>query len=100
MIKTSVKQFKAEHPIVYRVLSKMCEFAKLPVKVLEELYAFEQFTWTSTQENKFKEWLENELRNDSKLRRMFMKFPQNTKTAIKKVVSEFNLNYGFRTKEE
>lgn len=83
------------------VLKKQCEFAGINYNLIDfkskTWYSYNQ--WSKENESKFKEWLENELYTNTKIRKTIMQIPTKNKKLIKKCVDMWNLNYGFETKD-
>lgn len=82
------------------IFKKQCEIAGVDFATLDFKNSdwFTDNTWTQEQEDTFKEWLKSWLRADKKRLAEVAKFPNlmNDKR-LKGLVSEWILNYGFKT---
>ena len=58
-----------------------------------------QHTWTTDEENRFKQWLVHEIYNNTKLRKATMHFPIRNFKNIEMAVEMFMLNYGWRVSD-
>jgi len=83
-----------------KVLRKMCE----AVGAVYEDINFEQpnwfwsYSWTQAQENEFKEWLKDQIKQDRKVKGLFKPFSVRNKAVTEKTVDFFVSNYGWKLK--
>lgn len=82
---------------VRSVLEKQCEFGGIDftkVNFKSEKW-YQEHNVTIEQEDAFRDWLENELYTNTKLRKAVMAFPYKSKKNIKSFVSMWLFQYGF-----
>jgi len=81
------------------ILKKMCKIINVNYKEIKfnELGWYNEHTWTKEQEEKFRLWLEDYLYENNNIRKELLKNSVKNKKIIKSAVSEFLLNFGWKT---
>jgi hypothetical protein len=83
---------------IIEILKKMCKV--INVKFEDVDFTKPQWylthTWTEKQEKEFRKWLEDYLYTNSKARKEVMNFPIKNKEAIRRTISWFILDYGWK----
>lgn len=82
------------------VLKEMCKKAKAPYTKINfnEPEWYLDYCWSEKQQEDFIEWMTDYLYTNSKARREILNHPTRSKKLIRKAVSEFVFNYGWRLK--
>jgi hypothetical protein len=80
-----------------KILKKMCTFVDCPMTETTFLKPgwFQDYYWTTEEEDLFKEWLIKYLTKSLEARKEIMRFPYSSKTAIRKTAEEFLFQYGW-----
>ena len=89
---------KLESPALRLILTEMCARVGADpegVDVSADGW-YKTSTWTSAQEREFAQWLEDELYDNSKLRKDFMRNPNKVRRDIRGTVQMFLFNYGWK----
>ena len=86
---------------IKEILTKMCEFVgTTPDKVdFDARDWYWQYQWTEEEQEKFKKWLIEYLKENSYARKTVMRFPRKNSAMIKKVANTFIFNYGWKIKK-
>lgn len=90
------------YPHLRIVLCKMCtmvnaDFNKINFK---DKNWFQKYSWTAKQEEDFKKWLCNYLKDNRQARNEMMQFPTDRKRSIQNFVEFFNMSHSWQVKEE
>ena len=94
------EEIKRQLPYTYKVLTKMCDIINIPIPNFEEPDWFLKHTWTEEEQEIFKEWLIQELKNNRGLRFEISRYPHLTsKSIIERLANDFIFNYGWKTNE-
>jgi hypothetical protein len=94
-------EVKKESPHRYIVLKKMCDMVKAPYSVVNSCEDwYHKYSWTQKQEDEFKKWFADYLYNNTEARNEIMSMPIKRKKVINGVVEFWNLDYGWKIKEE
>lgn len=83
------------------VFTKMCEMVNVNYDDIDFSKDgwYSEYEWTKEQEQEFRDWLENEIRTNNKVRKELTTLPYRpTKKRVKDVVSWFNMMWGWKTK--
>lgn len=90
-------------PYTKEIIQKQCEFANIEFNSIDfdNTDWWYENTWTSEQEELFKNWFIDYLYNNSKAGKEIIAFSfKRNKKRIESTWNEWNLMYGFRIKED
>ena len=84
------------------ILKKMCELvgADFDKVNFKDPFWFDTYEWTEEEEQVFKDWLREYLKNNIEARRELMKWPAKKKDYLDRIIAEFCLMWSWRYKQE
>jgi hypothetical protein len=87
---------------IHNILYEMCQRVGADYDTIDfqEAGWYTKYTWSVDEENSYKAWLFEYLRNNKDARREIMRFPSTKQKNIERCVNSFIFNYGFVTRND
>ena len=93
-------ELKKELPHLAFVLKEMCRRVKAPISVInQDSQWFTKFTWSSKEEDSFKDWMLDYLIENKDARTEFLDYPIKNKKVLNRAINWFILSYGWGVKD-
>jgi hypothetical protein len=94
-------KYESMDAVLRQILTKMCDYVGADVETIDTTQQgwFRKYSWTEEQENDFKLWLCNKLRNNRTWRNYLLSQPNKSgQDYLKRCVDSFVFNYGWTIK--